>query len=97
MSTFTMAVIVTIAALLTFTTTTFVIGPLVDKFQGEMNEKITVSWDGTATYHGAMQDAVGYFSYFYTILTFFCYVYVVWLFKVIIYKTEYSTEGENGF
>lgn len=97
MSEFALAVVVVIAALLTFTTLAFVVGPLVDKFQGSMNEKINNGWDGTARFEKTMRFASSSGGYFFTILTFFSYVYVVWMFKVIIYKHLYTTGARNEF
>lgn len=90
------AVIVAMSAILSLTTVLFVVSPFVDRFQGRINS-IDVTWEGEATFPTVASTGNDMFTWFYSIPVFFMYFFILWMFKVVIWKHLYSREqqGDN--
>ncbi len=90
------AVLITMSAILSFTTVLFVVSPFVDKFQGKMSN-IGIEWEGSAVFPHMAQVGADMFNWFYAVPVFFMYLFILWMFKVVIYKHLYaSEEAQNG-
>ena len=89
------AVIVCMSAIFAFTTVLFVVGPFVDAFQGKISS-VDITWEGEAMFPTVATVGNDMFTWFFSVLVFFIYFFVLWMFKVVIWKHLYSREDAGG-
>lgn len=67
------------------------LGPFVDRFDYVITDKI--SFEGTPTFVEGAKLGHNMFHWFYRIPAFLSFVAFIWLFKVVVLKHAYTTEG----
>lgn len=91
------AVMIAMSAILSLTTVMFVMGPFIDKFQAKINS-LDITWEGSPTFPTVASVGVDMFNWFFAIPVFFMYFFILWMFKVVIYKHIYDTQqGQNNY